>query len=155
MTAPAFEGWGVLELLGHRIRYGQVSQVMAFGEAFCRIDMPTDPPTFELYAGKSIYGWRPAPEATIRAYHAPRRALTVGRPADDYDGADDEDDDSDDVGGIEIATCGACGKPLGDEFVSVDVDEGGRELWHRDCAEEHAAPVQPDPAAPEAIEGGA
>jgi hypothetical protein len=181
MTAPGFEGWGVLELLGHRVRYGRISEVVQFGEAFCRIDFPTDPPTFEIYAGKSIYGWRPATEQQIRAIHAPRLALprsvtehtSAGhrRAFDDeiYDEVDDDDGLHDDQ---EIATnldedgepippieCPACGKPLGDEFVTVDA-HGKRELWHRECAEAGAykvlelKPLASDPAAPEPVEGG-
>lgn len=50
-------------------------------------------------------------------------------------------------------SCGACDKPLGDQFVTVDVDHE-IQLWHRDCAEEHAAPAQLD-AVPASIEGGA
>lgn len=96
MTA-AFEGWCVLELLGHRVRYGRVSEVSMFGEPFCRIDVPTEPPTVEFYAGKSVYGLRPANEDTIRAYHRPRAALPAGEvlvedDADDNWSPDDEDD---------------------------------------------------------------
>lgn len=175
MTAPAFEGWGVLELLGHRVRYGCISEVVRFGEAFCRIDFPTDPPTFEIYAGKSIYGWRPASEAQIRAYHAPRLALPSSvtehtsaghRRAFDTELDDDDDDEEiatnldDDGEPIPPSDCAACGKPLCDEFVTVDA-HGKRELWHRECAEDGAylvielKPTAPDPAAPEPIEGGA
>lgn len=94
MTAPAFEGFAVVELLGHRVRYGRVSEVTIFGEPFCRIDMPTDPPTFELYAGKSIYGLRPASEASVRAYHAPRPVLESGEHVvdDDEDWGDDDEE---------------------------------------------------------------
>jgi hypothetical protein len=91
MTAATFEGWAVLELLGHRVRYGRISEVTAFGEPFCRIDMPTDPPTFELYAGKSVYGLRPASEESIRAYHRPRPALASGERVVDDDDWDERD----------------------------------------------------------------
>lgn len=74
----AFEGWAVVELLGHRVRYGRVTEVTMFGEAFCRIEIPADPPTVEHYSGKALYGIREASEASIRAYHAPRRTLTAG-----------------------------------------------------------------------------
>ena len=76
--SAAFEGWAVVELLGHRVRYGRVSEVTMFGEAMLRVEMPTDPPTEEFYAGKALYGITPASEERIRAYHAPRRALTAG-----------------------------------------------------------------------------
>lgn len=129
----AFEGWAVVEILGHRVRYGQVSEVTAFGEPFCRIDLPTEPPTFELYAGRSIYGLRPASEATIRAYHAPRRALTTGeRVVDDgdWDSVDEPDEPQ----------CAFCAQPLGDE-PTERVDSGPDsdvEVWHARCVHERA-----------------
>lgn len=147
----AFEGWAVLELLGHRIRYGRVTEVTAFGEPMCRIDIPTEPPTFELYAGKSIYGLRPASEESIRAYHAPRKLLATA-PAPDDDGDDidldeydadtggqhdDEPDDEDDG-----PQCAFCAEPLGtkpSERVSVETGpDGESEMWHERCAKEHA-----------------
>jgi hypothetical protein len=85
VSAPAFEGWAVVELLGHRISYGRVSEVVVFGEPFCRIDFPTDPPTFELYSGKSVYGLRPASEESIRAYHARPAVLSSGEVLIDDD----------------------------------------------------------------------
>lgn len=96
MTA-AFEGWAVLELLGHRVRYGRVSEVTIFGEPWCRIDFPTDPPTFELYSGKSVYGIRPASEASMRAHHAKPQALASGEMLVDdaeFDEGEGEGDDS-------------------------------------------------------------
>lgn len=93
----AFEGWAVVELLGHRVRYGRVTEVTMFGEAFCRIEIPTEPPTVEHYSGKALYGIREASEATIRAYHAPRRALPEGEVVvDDADWDADEEDCPDD-----------------------------------------------------------
>jgi len=138
MTAPAFEGWCVLELLGHRVRYGMVSEVTAFGEAFARIEMPTDPPTVELYSGKAIYGVRPASEATIRAYHSPRRELAAATPPQAVDGEYVDAEDRDD----EVPVCALCERELGDSplaSVALDVaDMNDRELWHADCARGHA-----------------
>lgn len=144
--SAAFEGWGVLELLGHRVRYGRISEVTAFGEPFCRIDMPTDPPTFELYAGKSIYGLRPASEESIRACHAPRKALKAGAieaeviddefDADSGGQHDDEPDEEDEP------ACAFCAQPLaGEPTQRVDTGpDSGVEVWHERCAKEHAMP---------------
>jgi hypothetical protein len=142
----AFDGWAVLELMGHRVRYGRVSEVTQFGVTMCRIDMPTDPPTFELYSGSAIYGIRPASEEAIRAYHAPRRALPSGEHVIDddefdADSGDQHDDDPDDEDDPE--TCAFCAEPLGtDPTERVDTGEDGdSEIWHRSCAEQHADQV--------------
>lgn len=37
---PDFEGWCVLELLGHRRIGGYVRDVTLFGSRFCRVDIP-------------------------------------------------------------------------------------------------------------------
>lgn len=144
MTAPAFEGWAVVELLGHRVRYGRVTEVTMFGEAFCKIEIPTDPPTIEHYSGKALYGIREANEATIRAYHAPRRALTAGETMVDdseWDGPDDDDAQP------EPPRCGGCRMTIhtGEPTADVRVDEDGTEAWHETCAKaahaEHVSPV--------------
>lgn len=159
-----FEGWAVVELLGHRVRYGRVSEVTMFGETMCQVTMPTEPATVEWYSGKALYGIRPASEDAIRAYHAPRRELSAPssvtehtsaghRRAFEEQDAGDDDPDLDDTAEPE---CMACGEPLGDEFVTVDA-HGKRELWHRECADDAAYPVvaaSVDPAAPEPIVGG-
>lgn len=143
----AFEGWAVVELLGHRVRYGRVSEVTMFGEAMLRVEMPTDPPTEEFYAGKALYGIKPASEERIRAYHAPRRALTAGVlegevVVDDNEwGGDDEPDvDGDDP---EIRMCGGCRMSIrfGEPTAEVQVDEDGPATWHESCAKANAEHV--------------
>lgn len=153
-----FEGWAVLELLGHRVRYGRVSEVTLFGEAMCRIEIPSDPPAVEFYSGKALYGIRPAAEASIRAYHAPRRALAAGD--DDEIDADSggQHDDSDDGEPEPISEqlCPGCSEPIADDaggdFEAIPVDG---QLWHRSCVDEARPAEAPDPAVPEPIEGGA
>lgn len=110
----AFEGWAVVELLGHRVRYGRVTEVTMFGEAFCRIEMPTDPATVEHYSGKALYGIREASEAQIRAYHTPRKVLTA--PVLEGEVIDDDDGPT----------------------AAVRVDEDGDETWHASCARVNA-----------------
>lgn len=143
MATAAFEGWAVLELLGHRVRYGRVSEVTMFGEPFCKIEQPSDPPTIEFYSGKSIYGLRPAGEASIRAYHAPRRALAAGDDDDDEIDADSggQHDDGDPEP-ISEQLCPGCSEPIADD-AGGDFEAYPRDgqLWHRSCVE------APDPAA--------
>ncbi len=80
----------------------QIGPSVTNAEPWCRIDFPTEPPTFELYSGKSVYGIRPASEASVRAYHVKPQALASGEvlvddaefdagEADDWS-PDDEDD---------------------------------------------------------------
>lgn len=128
---PTFEGWAVVELLGHRVRYGRVSEVTMFGEAMLRIEIPTEPPTEEFYSGKALYGIRPASEEAIRAYHRPRPALSSGEVLVDDD--DDEFDAPD-----PDPSCGACRKPIrfGEPTIDVENDDGDRELWHHGCRDE-------------------
>lgn len=134
MTAPAFDGWAVVELLGHRVRYGRASEVTMFGEAFVKIEIPSEPPAVEYYSGKALYGIRPASEDLIRAYHAPRAALSAGsaRALDEDIGDHDDEDDG---------TCGGCSGPLliGEPTVRVaDHEDSDNEIWHERCAKEHA-----------------
>lgn len=133
----AFEGWAVVELLGHRVRYGRASEVTMFGEAFCKIEIPSEPPTIEFYSGKALYGIRPASEESIRAYHAPRRALTSGETVVDDGEWDDDPGDP--------THCGGCSAPLGDEpTVRVaDHEDSDSAIWHERCAKEHADRGEP------------
>lgn len=136
MSTPTFEGWAVVELLGHRVRYGRVSEVTMFGEAFCRIEIPSEPPAVEFYSGKALYGIRPVSEETIRAYHTPRPALTSGERVVD-------DDDWDDYRPSEPSKCGGCSEPLGAEpTVRVaDHEDSDASVLHERCAKEHAERV--------------
>jgi len=142
----AFDGWAVVELLGHRVRYGRASEVTMFGEAFCKVEIPSEPPAVEFYSGKALYGIRPASEEAIRAYHAPRKALTAAPPPDDdfedvEDDAsgqqDDEPEDEDDD-----PLCAFCAGSLGAEPTArVETGpDGDSEVWHKRCAEQHAQP---------------
>lgn len=150
MTAAFEPGYYVVELLGHRVRYGRVSEVTRFGESFCRIDMPTDPPTFEEYSGKALYGLRPASEESIRAYHAPRKALAAS--VDDYADAADSNDYAEEIAsnpeeGRKLlihadgdALCPSCDERLdGGTVVAVaDDDSPDSTLWHKACAQRDA-----------------
>lgn len=157
MTGPV-EHWAIVELMGHRRIAGKISEVQRFGAPFCQLDVPHgDGFRSSLYGGSAIYGVhfcneREAREAAKHASPRPfswildRAQLSAGdgepAPRGDFDEGDEHDDDDDDPEVDPPTDCGRCGKALGDEFVTVEVErelETRRELWHRDCAEEHAA----------------
>lgn len=63
-----FEGWAVLELMGHRQRAGYVKDVEMFGGKLLRIDIPVtaDKTVTEFYGCSSIYALRPCAEEIVR-----------------------------------------------------------------------------------------
>jgi hypothetical protein len=63
-----FEGWAVLELMGHRQRAGYVKDVEMFGGKLLRIDIPVETETTvtEFYGCSSIYALRPCTEQIAR-----------------------------------------------------------------------------------------
>ena len=66
----AFEGWAVLELMGHRRLGGRVSEATIAGQAFIRIDVPgPDGATVatQFYSGAAVYCLTPTSEAMARA----------------------------------------------------------------------------------------
>lgn len=68
---PTFEGWAVLELMGHRRLGGRVSEATMFGGALLRIDIPGEPgqPDYatQFYGASSIYCLTPCSEEAARA----------------------------------------------------------------------------------------
>ncbi len=104
-----YEGWTILELMGHRRLAGYVREQTIGGAAFIRIDVPGEgadtvatllyspsavyclTPTTEELARKVALGARPAP-VTEWDLPTPSRSLSAGtRPT-----GDDADDDGDD-----------------------------------------------------------
>lgn len=74
MTTP-FEGWAILELLGHRQRPGFVTEVEMAGSKMLRVDMPVSTDTAgqdvtvtEYYSGTALYALRPCTEAVAREH---------------------------------------------------------------------------------------
>lgn len=68
-----FEGWCILELLGHRRLGGYVREEPLFGASMCRIDVPgPDGATVatQFYGGGSVYCLTPTTEAVARAVGA-------------------------------------------------------------------------------------
>lgn len=83
VRAEAFKGWAVLELMGHRIRAGEVSEVEIAGGKMLRIDIHCDDGVVltEYYSTSAIYALRPCSEEIarreMRGYHDPRPVRPV------------------------------------------------------------------------------
>lgn len=61
-----FEGWVILELLGHRRLAGWLSETTIGGGSFLRIDIPCEPPATQFYAPSAVYAITPTDEATAK-----------------------------------------------------------------------------------------
>ena len=102
--------WARVELFGHRIALGSVSEVERFGEKFVQIDTPFDEPKivdgveeFEmstLYSPKALYSITSVTEEHVRAAHRPWRptntpalppATAIAFPSDEDDSEEDPD----------------------------------------------------------------
>jgi hypothetical protein len=64
-----FEGWVILELMGHRRLAGHLSEVSIAGGSFVRIDVPKDVSTSvtQFYSPSAVYCITPTTEDTARA----------------------------------------------------------------------------------------
>jgi hypothetical protein len=63
----AYEGWAMLELMGHRQRVGRVQEVEMYGGKMLRIDIPLEGgDVTEFYSCASIYALRPLSEEVAR-----------------------------------------------------------------------------------------
>ena len=125
MSSP-YEGWAILELMGHRTLLGRVSEVEQFGAKVCQIDAlsieaftgecggervyahvcPEHPLTetwlTQYYGASAIYCLTPSDEETIRGklartYLRPTYALVAAR---EYEEVDDEDESDDELKGM-------------------------------------------------------
>jgi hypothetical protein len=84
---PPFEGWAILELMGHRRLGGYVSEATVAGAGFLRIDVPgddsgADPDSMvasQFYSPSSVYCLTPVTEAMARAVAARNRPEPVQR----------------------------------------------------------------------------
>ena len=72
MADAAFEGWAILELMGHRTRHGYLREVEIAGGKMFRIDIPvTDTENVtEFYGCAAVYSMRPARETIVRDHLA-------------------------------------------------------------------------------------
>jgi hypothetical protein len=106
--APPFEGWAILELMGHRRLAGYVQAQEIAGAGMLRIDVPGDdgPIATQFYAPAAVYCITPTTEAMARAVAKKNQPAPVQRwelpPAretvtaaarrdDDFDDPDDDD----------------------------------------------------------------
>ncbi|TFF20789.1 hypothetical protein E3C22_18030 [Jiella endophytica] len=101
-TASAFEGWAILELMGHRVRPGFVKEVEIAASKMLRVDIPVgeagEEYVTEYYGGGAVYSLRPTTEEIARRsarerYGADPRPV---RPVDYRPAITSEDEEVDD-----------------------------------------------------------
>lgn len=81
-TTDAYEGWAIVELMGHRKLAGYVQEVSQYGGAMLRIDIPGadgEPAATQFYGGASIYAITPTTEAIVQAMAERLRPRPVER----------------------------------------------------------------------------
>lgn len=49
-----YEGWAIVELMGHRRMAGQVSEAQIAGAPMLRIDVPSSPPATQFYSAAAL-----------------------------------------------------------------------------------------------------
>ena len=106
VESQSFEGWCILELMGHRRLGGYCRSEIVFGTPLCRIDIPAAndfPAATQFYSPSAIYCVTPCDEATARATSAgfrptpvhrwelPKLEATSSRLQDSYGDVEDED----------------------------------------------------------------
>ena len=65
-----FKTWAIIELFGHQVIAGEVSEQIIAGQGFVRVDVPkvdNQEPYTKLYGHNAIYCITPTDEATARA----------------------------------------------------------------------------------------
>lgn len=96
-----FEGWAILELMGHRRLAGYVREQNVAGAGFIRIDVPGDGADVatQLYAPGALYCLTPTTEDIARRFARSCQPEPVTRwelpPARSEREIDGEDDDGD------------------------------------------------------------
>ena len=101
MSDP-FEGWAIVELMGHRRLAGHVSEAEQFGTAMLRLDVygleGDKAAVTQFYGGSAVYCITPTTEDIARklgARSAPapvsRYELEPAKPRDDWTGDDDDE----------------------------------------------------------------
>jgi hypothetical protein len=82
MTETAFEGWVILELMGHRRLAGFVTAQAFGGASFIRIDVPGvngATAATQFYSGAAVYCITPTTEAIARALASRSQPAPVQR----------------------------------------------------------------------------
>jgi hypothetical protein len=81
--ADTFEGWAIVELMGHRRLAGYVTEEDHFGTAMLRLDIrgadDTAPAITQLYGGSSVYCLTPTTEDIARKLGERLRPAPVSR----------------------------------------------------------------------------
>ncbi len=117
--SKGYDGWAILELLGHVRLAGRVTEESHFGVALGRIDIPAGLDTFttQYFGGSSIYRLTPTSEqvarivaeqnqpAPVHRWELPLAAIPHPSPSDlpyaidederGYQQADDDEDERD------------------------------------------------------------
>lgn len=75
----SFEGWAILELMGHRKLAGRVSEAVIGGQSFIRLDIPSEPPATQFYSGGALYCLTPTTEELARAFAKRAQPTPVSR----------------------------------------------------------------------------
>jgi hypothetical protein len=84
-TDSTFEGWAILELMGHRRLGGYVRQAEIAGAAFVRVDVPAPAESADeiaatqFYSPQAVYCLTPTTEEVARALAASERPAPVHR----------------------------------------------------------------------------
>jgi hypothetical protein len=92
----SFEGWAILEVMGHRRLAGHVSEVTIAGAQMLRIDIPgpteADPvKATQFYPGSSVFCLTPTTEETTRREaNPPKWEPTPFQLGSGADGGEDE-----------------------------------------------------------------
>lgn len=119
MSAPTgYEGWAIVELMGHRRLAGFVSEATMAGAAMLRIDVPgEDGATVatQFYGGSALYCVTPTTEAIARAVAkgsqptpatrwelSPPKRTTAAPVQLDDDDAETDGDEPEDVDGDDV-----------------------------------------------------
>lgn len=79
---PVFEGWAILELMGHRRLGGYVSEATIAGVGFIRIEIVAEKPidcATQFYSPGAVYALTPTTEAMARAVAAHNAPQPVHR----------------------------------------------------------------------------
>lgn len=77
-----YEGWAIVELMGHRRLGGRVSQTEQYGVAMLRVDVPGengDIAATQFCGGSSIYALTPCSESAARAVARSNQVEPVAR----------------------------------------------------------------------------
>lgn len=61
-STEKYEGWVILELMGHRRLTGYLTEQEIAGRPFLRIDIPADPPATQFYGAEAVYCITPTTE---------------------------------------------------------------------------------------------